>query len=383
MTLKKTIRRVHLWLGLASGFVVLILGLTGCIYVFVDEIRSIVYHQRLFTEKYDTPAIPLDHLLAIAELELGNKDIVDFVELHGDKTRTIVFGTYTETELNHWHYFDRVSDYRKVYIDPYSGNVLKNENTEYEFFNLMLNIHWSLLLADRIGQNVVGVATLVFIIMLITGMVLWWPRNRKALKQRVWFRWKRASTWKRKNYDLHNILGFYVSSLAFIIAITGLMWAYQWINHGIIYLADIPERSYKQENLKPKITITDSNLPLESIKSQLKRRYSNFEVHYFGLDRCDNVVSVYSEVSNTMIEESSFDMNTGKLTEYHPWGNNSNGQKLSKLQYNIHVGKILGMPGKVLAFFSSLIITTLPITGFMIWWGRTFKKKKHRKKNNH
>jgi uncharacterized iron-regulated membrane protein len=47
--------------------------------------------------------------------------------------------------------------------------------------------------------------------------------------------------------------------------------------------------------------------------------------------------------------------------------------KIKRMNYDIHVGAILGLPGKILAFFASLIAASLPITGFCIWWGRRKK----------
>ncbi len=55
------------------------------------------------------------------------------------------------------------------------------------------------------------------------------------------------------------------------------------------------------------------------------------------------------------------------------------GDKLRRMNYDIHVGSILGFPGKVLAFLSALIGASLPITGFLIWYGRKFKKKATKK----
>jgi len=50
------------------------------------------------------------------------------------------------------------------------------------------------------------------------------------------------------------------------------------------------------------------------------------------------------------------------------------------MNYDIHTGAILGLPGKILAFFASLICASLPVTGFYIWYGRKYKKKE--KKNS-
>jgi uncharacterized iron-regulated membrane protein len=46
------------------------------------------------------------------------------------------------------------------------------------------------------------------------------------------------------------------------------------------------------------------------------------------------------------------------------------------MNYDIHVGQILGLTGKIIAFLASLICASLPITGFIIWWGKRNKKGK-------
>lgn len=69
-------------------------------------------------------------------------------------------------------------------------------------------LHWSLLLSGEIGEQIVGWSTLTFVIMLIGGLVLWWPKKRKKdIKGSLWFQWKSTTRWERKNYDLHNIPG--------------------------------------------------------------------------------------------------------------------------------------------------------------------------------
>jgi uncharacterized iron-regulated membrane protein len=49
------------------------------------------------------------------------------------------------------------------------------------------------------------------------------------------------------------------------------------------------------------------------------------------------------------------------------------------MNYDIHTGAILGLPGKFLAFFASLICASLPVTGVYVWWGRKNKAKKKAK----
>jgi uncharacterized iron-regulated membrane protein len=65
----------------------------------------------------------------------------------------------------------------------------------------------------------------------------------------------------------------------------------------------------------------------------------------------------------------------------HVWGrwrDASGADKLMRMNYDLHVGAVLGLPGKILAFSASLIIASLPVTGFLIWWGRRNKARKKR-----
>lgn len=73
MTIKKAINQIHLWLGLTSGLVVFVLGLTGATYAFIDELRPVFYKDRLFVTPEKTQPLPLSQLLAAAETALKTK----------------------------------------------------------------------------------------------------------------------------------------------------------------------------------------------------------------------------------------------------------------------------------------------------------------------
>ncbi len=77
----------------------------------------------------------------------------------------------------------------------------------------------------------VGIPTVLFICMLITGIILWWPKNKNARKGRFRFNWENVKGWKRKNYDLHNVLGFYASFIALLMSITGIYFAYPYVKN--------------------------------------------------------------------------------------------------------------------------------------------------------
>ncbi|KPM32232.1 Putative transmembrane protein [Croceitalea dokdonensis DOKDO 023] len=378
---KKAVGQLHLWLGLFSGLIVVILGITGSIYAFIDEIKPVVYHDRFFVEDQDgQQTIALDSLLLVAQKGLGDNYPVKYLQVQGDSDRTYSFTTYEADDSEVLTYFGEVEDNRTAFVDQYSGKVLDIENTKLEFFRLVLGIHWSLLLVDRYGQNIIGIATLIFVIILISGIILWWPKNKSATKQRVWFRWKPTTKWKRKNYDLHNILGFYFSFIFLILAITGLMWAFEWMDDGVREIAGfetVNDESQKRIYGKKEI---DTRQPLQGILDYAKEISPDSRDIFIGLPEEGSsealmFVTEQSYARNKVI----FDISTGQIVEKDFWNDRNTAQKIVDLQYEIHVGSILGLPGKILAFFAGLIAASLPITGFYIWWGRRKKRKRSKK----
>src|SRR5690606_7812978 len=117
-------------------------------------------------------------------------------------------------------------NYKLVYLNPYSGELLKYKDMNRDFFRIVLDGHFYLWLPHKIGQPVVASATLIFVIMMISGVILWWPSSKKTTKQRFKIKWN--ARWRRRNFDLHTVLGFYMTWVAVFLAFTGLVWGFQW-----------------------------------------------------------------------------------------------------------------------------------------------------------
>lgn len=377
MTFKKIILKIHLWLGLASGIIVVILGLTGCIYAFEEELRQAV-HDYYYVDTVKNQKLPVSRLIEIAkEANKDNpKQLLSGCEILTDPKRTAAI-SFSE-ELNpdsiwYWNRYQSVS----VYIDPYTGSVKEIEKYNSEFFVFIRMLHQTLCLRSDIGDPIVGTATIIFIISLISGLILWWPKNKSAAKQRVWFRWKDTTKWKRKNYDLHNILGFYSILFGLIFALTGLVWAFQSYDNAIQWTLN-GGKTYEDEIVKSDTTHYVSVKPMDKVYQTLKQLHPNARFYYISIPGETNSSAViYTFVAfKSRIDDISiqFDQYSAKILKTTTYKDKNTGEKFRGLNYDIHVGSILGLPGKILAFFASLICTSLPITGFLIWWGRKNKK---------
>ena len=222
MTLKKAVGIVHLWLGLASGLVVFVVAVTGCLYAFKTEIEDLTQPYRYVTKR-DTPVLPPSRLRAVGERILPGKTLHSVTYLADDRAAFLTFYHYEPTY------------YYVAYVNPYTAEVLMVKDMSGDFFYQVLQGHYYLWLPPEIGQPIVASSTLIFVVLLISGLVLWWPKNKAASRQRFRLAWKPTTGFKRKNYDLHNVLGFYATLVLLLLAFTGLVWGFQWFAKSVYW----------------------------------------------------------------------------------------------------------------------------------------------------
>lgn len=387
--IKKWAAKLHLWFGLFIGLLIFIISITGALYVFKDEFENIarkdvIYHQEKNIE--NKQVLPIRQLEKLVNEQTKEDYPIHWVNIPIDKKMSYMFYWY-EHDVNTWNYFDEFPIYKQAYVNPYSGKVLRVYDEKNGFFNIVKMIHWSFLLKQSWGTYVVGIPVIIFVFMLISGIILWWPKNKAARKQRFWFRWKNIKKWKRKNYDLHNILGFYSSIFALIFSITGLFYAFFFVQAAIYVIFSGGETQYPDfSHIKTKAPIelkTASTLDkvIETVKMKYPNSYGfSIDLGHEHMDDHEHPnFEVYVAHKKQVYYSSSsliFDENSGELLHTHDPKDKNFGEKVIGANYDIHVGSILGLPTKIIAFIVSLICASLPVTGFMIWWGRRKKAKK-------
>ncbi|MEM9528723.1 MAG: PepSY-associated TM helix domain-containing protein [Bacteroidota bacterium] len=376
---------MHRWLGLTTGLVVFIVAITGCIYVFASDLQDIFYRDRLYVEAQEgIPRLPASELITRAEAALDNKYPFFILSYSPDPDKSVRLQAYQfnqekQTGLVRW-YGDEIDYFYRAYLNPYTGELLKMEHTKWEFFNVVEFIHTSLLLG-QFGRTVVSYAVLLFVFILISGIVLWWPRNKAMFKKGTRFSWTDRTRWKRKNFDLHNVLGFYSMWIALVIAITGLVWSFTWVNDGLQWLANggqTVKSSVKSVQSDTTKIVVPSDLPLDWVYADVGSVFPEADQFIIVIPRSrEGAIIVYGRTSEDITGfMASYDQYTGQELDRYSTAELSNGEQLRWLNYSIHVGSILGMPGKVLAFLASMTCAFLPVSGFLIWWNRRPKKKR-------
>ncbi|SKB83267.1 PepSY-associated TM helix domain-containing protein [Daejeonella lutea] len=372
MTIRKAIGKVHLWLGLASGLFVCFLGITGCILAFQREIEDATQSYR-FTEVQKKQVLAPSALKAIADKELPGKSAHSIGYEPGRSSMAVYYDALPEE----YYYI--------VYLDPYSGKVLKVKNMEDDFFRIVIMGHYYLWLPPEIGQPVLTTATLIFLILMISGIILWWPKHKAAVRQRFSIKWN--AKWKRVNYDLHNVFGFYMTWVAIFVALTGMVMGFQWFRTSVYWAASggKPLVEYYESFSKAPATKTEAPIPaVDRLWYQVQQEFPGFEgsIEMHPPEDDKSVLEVAMNPTTDTYwryDYRFFDQHTlQELKVDHVYGRFADAtvaDKLLRMNYDIHVGAIGGLTGKIIAFFASLIAASLPVTGFLIWLGRRRKAR--------
>jgi uncharacterized iron-regulated membrane protein len=358
MTLKQIIGKLHLWLGLASGLVVLIVAGTGILLVFEDELDEWAHHDFYFVPvPQNAQRLPMDSLVhAAAAYNPALKVTRIYAETQAPD-RSVVFMA-KKGKMQTWN----------IAVDPYTGKVIKGINQSKSFFGIVLDLHRRLCMHE-VGKAITGASCLIFVIMIITGLVLWWPKRWAVLKQRTRIAW--SSKWKRLNWDLHAVGGFYVHLVLLAIALTGLTWAYPWFNNAIYLLTD---GKPMKKNEAPANTIKQ---PIQAGFYESIYQQANTKLPYKGrltilLPEKENLSITVNKMNreasvNNITDVLYFEKGTGRLLKENLFKNSSTGNKVRRMVYPIHTGRLFGWPTQILALIAAIVAFSLPITGLFIY----------------
>lgn len=209
--------RWHFYAGLVCLPFIIILSITGPIYLFKPQIEAAIdakYDHLPFTGapqsseamvKAAVSAVPGSRFKAV-EVRPDTHDAARVIVLKGDEQI-------------------------RVYIHPKSLKILKQIPESVRFMEVVKTIHGELF-AGRFGQVIVELAACWAIVMILTGLYLWWPRNSKNdVKGIAGLLYPRLNMGRRVFWrDIHAVTGIYVSALALFLLLTGLPWTYVWGN---------------------------------------------------------------------------------------------------------------------------------------------------------
>jgi len=214
-SLYRTIWRWHFYAGLFVMPMVLILALTGSLYLFKPQVER--WEERAFQHLPSADAVQPDDQVGAALQAFPGARFHSYRIPQDDGDAALVHLALPTASP------ERKPQMRDVFVSP-QGKVLGVLDPEARIMAVVQRLHGQLLLGKR-GSWIVELAASWAIVMIVTGLTLWWPRGR-GLAGVVWPRLSQGAqvAWR----DLHAVTGFWVAGLALVLLLTGLPWADVW-----------------------------------------------------------------------------------------------------------------------------------------------------------
>ena len=203
--------RWHFYAGLFTVPFILWLSVTGGIYLFKPQIQALI--DRPYNDlALEGQPLPSSELITAAQSAVPGSVLHRYVLPTADNdARQILVGEGAQET--------------RVYVHPGTGAILKQVEEQSRFLRLVFHLHGELL-AGRWGSMLVELAASWAIVMLLTGLFLWWPRQTTRLAGVLYPRLRRSGRvfWR----DMHAVTGVWVSLFAIILILSGLPWAKNW-----------------------------------------------------------------------------------------------------------------------------------------------------------
>ena len=402
--MKKIFRKIHLWLSVPFGLIITLVCFSGAMLVFENEVNEWFRRDLYYVETVKESPLPMDKLLEKVATTLPDSVSVTGVSISSDPGRAYQVSLSKPRRAS-------------LYVDQYTGEV-KGKSERSGFFMFMFRMHRWLLDSMNPGNEgifwgkmIVGVSTLLLVFVLISGIVIWWPRTRKALKNSL----KITATkgWRRFWYDLHVAGGMYALIFLLAMALTGLTWSFPWYRTAFykVFGVEVQQRAAQGHEQKSDAQKRDTKLAAhrekkregnEVRKGERSRRPENNHSDMYSVtspcvywqeiyDKLRRQNPEYKQISissgtasvsfnrfgnQRASDRYSFNTDNGEFTETSLYQHQDKSGKIRGWIYSVHVGNWGGMFTRILTFIAALLGAALPLTGYYLWIKRLIKVRK-------
>ncbi|MEM9346029.1 MAG: PepSY-associated TM helix domain-containing protein [Planctomycetota bacterium] len=375
--IRAAVWRWHFYAGLILAPIILAVTVTGMIYIWADEWEATVNRDLFIAEHVGAKAVTID-------------EQVDKVrEAYPDADLTL-FSIGGPGRTNQVHWKTKEGYHRYVYLHPTTGEIQGTRNHNRSFMPIMRKAHRTLFLGTT-GRVLIELATSWTVILLLTGVYLWWPRplNRVA---GVWLpRLKRSKPylfWR----DLHSVPSAYITVFAVIIVFTGLF--YTLASGSLMKLSTYGTSEMVTQLRNPPAVSTDQPIPpasrqqiVEAVRDArgieamaLVAPHADSDGRHITPDDYDAETPVHFDELWLVQFGNKDKPNTRGIVQVDPYSaeivqtldyeNADAGVIVASYMYPLHVGSIFGTPTKILATLTCLLIIAMTITGIVMWWVR-------------
>jgi uncharacterized iron-regulated membrane protein len=385
--MRRRLRTILFWLhlgsGVAAGLIVLVMSATGVVMTFQPQLLD-------WAERGTRQVVPRGRAtLGAEQLMARARDVQPgaaptALTLYADRASAVRVATGRDTG---------------VHVDPYTGEVRELAGAGWRrLFAVMIEWHrWLAMDGEQraIGKAITGACNAAFLGLAVTGLYLWWPRkwNLRAMRLSLWFRRGLAS--RVRDWNWHNVIGFWTLPVLIVVTSSGLMISYRWASN-LIYQAmgETPpaapgpggpppgRRPAAAPGRAPSSPPGAQRLDLDGLHAALNREVPGWTSATWrpGRGRAQSLpLSVKSAGSWPPFAsvQLTLDPITGRALTREAYAGYSPARKVRSWLRFLHTGEALGWAGQLAAGLASLGATVLVWTGLSLairrlWrWRRT------------
>jgi uncharacterized iron-regulated membrane protein len=367
---------MHLACGVTAGLVILVMSATGALLAFKPQISRAIDHDVRVVRPLPGQSRAGMHALLTRAVEFAPGARPTTVTVEADPSASVAVS------------LDQGGG--TIYVDPYSARVLGQGSASTQaFFRSVENWHrWLAVTGDgRItARTITDACNFAFLALAVTGVFLWWPRKwlPQHLKVILWF--KRTARGRARDFNWHNVIGFWCAPVLIVLTATGVIMSYTWANNLLYRAAGSPVPAARGREAGPggppgagrgradrgDRSASENQIPdgidaLWTRAEQQVREWRTITMRWPARGSAP-VAFTIGEPSWNAFARSQLMLNaaTGEIVSWEPYANNSLGQKMRQWARFAHTGELGGWPGQTLAAVACAGGVVLVVTGLAL-----------------
>lgn len=361
---KKWWGKWHLYLGVIAGLLLSVTGITGSILTFRTEIDRML-NPGLFQVPGNGNVLKYDEVVPLIKEQMKDQKFSYVRREPNLPGATYMVGA---GKLGVDYFFN-----------PYTGKLISKRDSRWSFIGIVQELHMSLFI-PKVGGYVVGIATLIMLILTITGIRLWWPNAWKQIKPALMVKFSAGT--KRVNYDLHRSVGVFTAPFIVVLSVSGLAISFNFIVLPLSLLLSGQQPARLQQVFRPAshMEAGATARPLGDVLTAAYRELPDLRIEALmlpagekGVYMVNGVVPGASHTGTRVL--LMYDQYSGKLLS-------STERDLPAVSHfyftwvqALHFGTFGNIVLKALLVIAGLIPLFLFITGIIVWWPRYMKNK--------
>lgn len=346
---------LHRYLGLIVGLILIIVGITGSLLVFHNEIDRFLIGQQFGRLTPQQQQVPVETILQ--NVSQTYKDQPDL------KIDSIDFNTVPDLPSKVWLKSED-DKWTEVLVNPYTNEIMGTRQWENTLFGIIYPLHYELF-AGTPGIVIVGIAALFLFILSVTGLILW-PGWRRLI---AGFKIKWNAHPKRVNFDIHKVIGIIAAIFLAMIAFTGFCWNFYEQTEPIIYAA-----TFTPKPVEPVSQVIPGQEPITPSKILQRANTALPEATTTSISLPTEPDGVYRVNKKFPQEREAWgrsqvylDQYTGEVLRVKDVRSLSRGEAVLDAFSPMHYGTFGGLPTRILYVFIGLSPTILFITGLVMY----------------